>query len=169
MVAVHLGIGSNVGDRMGTIRRAVEALSTVGEIAAVSAIYETTPFGVTNQPDFLNCCVALDTPLLPADLLERTRGIERDLGRVAGPRWGPRTADIDILLYGGRSIRTRELIVPHPGLLHRAFVLVPLAEIAADQPIPGAGITVAEGLARLSREPDDVRRAAPPPGRRASP
>lgn len=169
MVAVHLGIGSNVGDRMEAIRRAVEALSKVGEIEALSSVYETAPFGVTDQPDFLNCCVALDTRIDPAELLERTRRIERELGRVVGPRWAPRTADIDILLYGGRSIRTPELVVPHPGLIQRAFVLVPLAEIAADQSIPGEEITVAEALARVAREPDDVRRVAPPPGRRASP
>ena len=168
MVAVQLGIGSNVGDRMTTLRRAVEALSTAGEILAMSSIYETAPFGVTDQPDFLNCCVELDTPLAPRELLMRTRGIERDLGRVAGPRWGPRTADIDILLYGHRSMRTPELVIPHPGLVKRAFVLVPLAEIAADRSIPGAGLTVAEALARVDRQPEDVRRVAAPPERRAS-
>ncbi len=169
MVPVHLGIGSNVGDRITTLRRAIEALSTAGEILATSSIYETTPFGVTDQPDFLNCCVKLDTRLAPRELLRRTRGIERELGRVAGPRWGPRTADIDILLYGDRSIRTPELVVPHPGLLERAFVLVPLAEIAADRAIPGAGVTVADALARVARQPDDVRRVAPPPRRRVAP
>jgi 2-amino-4-hydroxy-6-hydroxymethyldihydropteridine diphosphokinase len=169
MVAVHLGIGSNVGDRMTTLRRAVEALSTAGEILATSSIYETAPFGVTGQPDFLNCCVKLDTRLAPRELLERTRDIERELGRVAGSRWGPRTADIDILLYGDHSIRTPELVLPHPGLLQRAFVLVPLAEIAADQSIPEAHITVAEALRRVVRQPGDVRRVAPPPERRASP
>lgn len=168
MVAVHVGIGSNVGDRMTTLRRAVEALSTAGEILATSSIYETAPFGVTDQPDFLNCCIKLDTRLSPQELLERTRGIERELGRVSGPRWGPRTADIDILLYGDRSIRTLELVVPHPGLLQRAFVLVPLAEIAAGQSIPGADITVADALRRVARQPDDVRRVAPPPGRHVS-
>ncbi|MEO8632422.1 MAG: 2-amino-4-hydroxy-6-hydroxymethyldihydropteridine diphosphokinase [Chloroflexota bacterium] len=169
MVDVHLGIGSNVGDRMEMIRRAVEALSSVGQTRAVSSVYETTPFGVTDQPDFLNCCVALATELTPAELLARTRRIERDLGRVPGPRWGPRTVDIDLLLYGGRRVRARELVVPHLGLLERAFVLVPLAEIAADQPIPGSEITVAEALARVAREPGDVRRVAPPPGRHAAP
>lgn len=168
MVDVHLGIGSNVGDRMEMIRRAIEALSSVGQTRAVSSVYETTPFGVTDQPDFLNCCVALATELTPAELLARTRRIERDLGRLPGPRWGPRTVDIDLLLYGGRRVRTRELVVPHLGLLERAFVLVPLAEIAADQPIPGAEITVAEALARVAREPGDVRRVAPPPGRHAA-
>jgi len=169
MVVVQVGIGSNVGDRMTTIRRAVGALSTAGEILATSSIYETVPFGLTDQPDFLNCCVTLDTPLAPGELLERTRAIEHELGRVAGPRWGPRTADIDILLYGDRSVRTPELAVPHPGLLERAFVLVPLAEIAADQSIPGAHVTVAEALARVARKAGDVRRVAPPPERRAFP
>ena len=168
MVAVHLGLGSNIGDRMGSIVRAIEALASVGEITAVSSIYETAPFGVADQPAFLNCCVALETQLAAADLLGRTRRIERELGRVAGPRWGPRMADIDILLYGGRRVRTRELVVPHPGLLERAFVLVPLAEIAADRPIPGADINVGEALARVAREPGDVRRAAPPPERHAA-
>lgn len=169
MVAVHLGLGSNVGDRMGTIVRAVERLASIGEVTAVSSIYETAPFGVTDQPAFLNCCVALETRLAPAELLEQTRTIERELGRVAGPRWGPRTADIDVLLYGGRRVRTRELVVPHPGLLARAFVLVPLAEIAADRPIPGADVSVAGALARVAREPGDVRRVAPPPARHAAP
>jgi 2-amino-4-hydroxy-6-hydroxymethyldihydropteridine diphosphokinase len=169
MVPVHLGLGSNVGDRMGSIVRAVDGLASVGDITAVSSIYETAPFGVTDQPAFLNCCVTLQTRLAPAQVLERTRTIERDLGRVAGPRWGPRTIDIDILLYGERTVRTRELAVPHPGLLERAFVLVPLAEIAGDLPIPGAGVSVAAALARVAREPGDVRRVGPPPARRAAP
>ncbi len=169
MTSVHLGIGSNVGDRVTAIRRAVEALSKVGELVAASSIYETAPFGVTDQPEFLNCCVSLETPLAPRELLRRTRAIEQELGRVAGPRWGPRTVDIDILLYGDRSMRTPDLVVPHPGLLERAFVLVPLAEIAADRAIPGAGVTVADALARVARQPDDVRRVAPPPRRRVAP
>jgi 2-amino-4-hydroxy-6-hydroxymethyldihydropteridine diphosphokinase len=168
VATVHLGLGSNLGDRLTTLRRAVEELSTVGELLATSSIYETAPFGLTEQPAFLNSCVAIETRLTPREVLERTRAIEKALGRVDGPRWGPRAIDIDLLLYGDVGLTERDLVVPHPGLLKRAFALVPLAEIAADRVIPSTGLTVAEALARVARHPGDVRRAAAPPTRRAA-
>jgi 2-amino-4-hydroxy-6-hydroxymethyldihydropteridine diphosphokinase len=168
VATVHLGLGSNLGDRLTTLRRAVDELALVGDLLAASSIYETAPFGVTAQPPFLNSCVAIETRLAPREVLERTRAIEKALGRVAGPRWGPRAIDIDILLCGDVILSEPDLVVPHPGLLERAFVLVPLAEIASDRVIPPAGLTVAEALARVARHPGDVRRAAAPPARRAA-
>jgi 2-amino-4-hydroxy-6-hydroxymethyldihydropteridine diphosphokinase len=168
MAVVHLGLGSNLGERLTTLRRGVDELSIVGEILATSSIYETAPFGVSSQPDFLNCCVAIETPLAPREILERTRSIEKALGRVDGPRWGPRAIDIDLLLYGDVRLNEPDLVLPHPGLLERAFVLVPLAEIGSDRVIPSTGLTVADALARVARRPGDVRRAAPPATRRTS-
>jgi 2-amino-4-hydroxy-6-hydroxymethyldihydropteridine diphosphokinase len=169
MAVVHLGLGSNLGDRLTMLRRAVDELTTVGELVVMSSIYETAPFGVSAQPEFLNCCVAIRTRLTPHEVLERTRHIERALGRVDGPRWGPRTIDIDVLLYDDSIVHDPDLIVPHPGLMERAFVLVPLAEIAGDRVIPGTAVTVAGALDRLARRPQDVRRAFPPSVRRAFP
>lgn len=159
MAVVHLGLGSNLGDRLTMLRQAIDELSIVGELLAMSSIYETAPFGVTAQGEFLNCCVTIETRLTPREVLERTRSIELALGRVDGPRWGPRAIDIDLLLYGDVSLAEPDLIVPHPGLLERAFVLVPLAEIAPDRLIPSTGLTVADALARLQRRPGDVRPA----------
>jgi 2-amino-4-hydroxy-6-hydroxymethyldihydropteridine diphosphokinase len=167
MAVVHLGLGGNLGERLTMLRRAIDELSIVGELLAASSIYETAPFGVSAQPEFLNCCVAIETHLAPREVLERTRGIERALGRVDGPRWGPRAIDIDLLLYGDVSVTEPDLVVPHPGLLERAFVLVPLAEIAADRLIPSTGMTVADALARVARRPGDVRPV--PAARRTSP
>jgi 2-amino-4-hydroxy-6-hydroxymethyldihydropteridine diphosphokinase len=168
VATVHLGLGSNLGDRLTTLRRAVDELSNVGELLAASSIYETAPFGVTAQPSFLNSCVAIETRLTPREVLERTRAIEKALGRVDGPRWGPRGIDVDLLLYGDAILTEPDLVVPHPGLLERAFVLVPLAEIASDRVIPSTGLTVADALARVARHPGDVRRAAAPPTRRGA-
>ena len=131
---VFLGLGSNVGDRLRQIERAIEALaSTPGvELVARSRIYETEPWGHREQPRFLNTVVEIRTALPPLELLRKLQEIEKALGRRLRERWGPREIDLDLLLYGDRVICDDELHVPHPHLHERAFVLVPLAELAPD-------------------------------------
>jgi 2-amino-4-hydroxy-6-hydroxymethyldihydropteridine diphosphokinase len=141
----YVGVGSNLGDREGTIRAAVAALPGV---VAVSELRETDPVGVTEQPAFLNGAVALETRLSPRDLLEALLAVERDLGRERRERWGPRTIDLDLLLYGGQTIDEPGLTVPHPRLHERRFALEPLAELDPELVVPGRG-TVADLLAEL--------------------
>jgi 2-amino-4-hydroxy-6-hydroxymethyldihydropteridine diphosphokinase len=132
---VYLGLGSNVGDRVGNLRAALEKLRSCGDVIAISPIYETEPVEFTRQPDFLNCAVALETEKMPKQLMSAILEIERSLGRkrTKGSRVkGPRTIDIDILLFGSSVIRSAGLTVPHPAMHERAFVLVPLAEIAPE-------------------------------------
>ncbi|MGH2499570.1 MAG: 2-amino-4-hydroxy-6-hydroxymethyldihydropteridine diphosphokinase [Candidatus Limnocylindria bacterium] len=170
MNVVHLGLGANVGDRAGALSAAVAALSEAGRVTATSSLYETAPWGRADQPPFLNACCAVETELAPLALREATAGLEERLGRRGRERWGPREIDLDILLFGSWIVRAEGLTVPHPRLLERAFALEPLAEIAADAPIPGAGLSVGEALRRLRRDPGDVRRTEDPrwPGRRAA-
>nr|WP_218628012.1 2-amino-4-hydroxy-6-hydroxymethyldihydropteridine diphosphokinase [Sporosarcina sp. E16_8] len=127
-----MSIGSNIGDRYHHLREAVRALH-VHEgltVTSVSSVYETVPVGFTNQADFLNMVVCVETGLAAHDLLEVCKNIEHGLGRIRTIRWGPRTADLDILLYNNDNIKTENLIVPHPRMHERAFVLIPLLEIA---------------------------------------
>ena len=134
MTKVYLSLGSNMGDRQGYLQRAVEALKqlTDTEVEAVSSYYETAAWGLTDQADFLNLALALETQLPAESLLSACQAIEKDLDRVRHEHWGPRTVDIDILLYGQEIWETEHLIVPHPFMTQRAFVLVPLIEIAKD-------------------------------------
>ncbi len=127
---VYLGLGSNLGDRMRNLTLAVERLSQKVDVAGISSIYETKPFGYEDQPLFLNAVVAAVTELAPAELLDFVKQIEGYLGRKPAFRNAPRPIDIDILLYGDLVIQTSDLTIPHPGIAERAFVLVPLAEIA---------------------------------------
>ncbi|MDR5683119.1 MAG: 2-amino-4-hydroxy-6-hydroxymethyldihydropteridine diphosphokinase [Armatimonadota bacterium] len=146
---VFLSLGSNLGDREANLRRAVALLSEHG-VAVVqrSAVYETAPVGRTDQPPFCNMVVEARTSLAPRALLERLQAIERTLGRVRAQRWGPRTIDIDILLYGDRAVAESDLQIPHPRMRDRAFVLVPLAAIAPDLELPD-GTRIAELLPRV--------------------
>lgn len=141
---VFVGLGSNVGDRLEHLRAAVAALrSTSGvEVVRTSSVYETAPVG-PDQPLFLNAVVELRTGREARRLLERLKGIERELGRTPGPRWGPREIDLDLLVYGQDVIDEEAVRVPHPELGSRAFVLVPLAEIAPDVDVPGLGVVSA--------------------------
>jgi len=125
----YVGVGTNLGDRERNVEGALEALSDLGTIAAVSTLYRTAPWGKTDQPWFLNGVVALETQHAPRDLLDALRAIERRLGRTEGERWGPRVIDLDLLVYDDRAIDEPGLRVPHPHLHERAFVLVPLAEL----------------------------------------
>jgi 2-amino-4-hydroxy-6-hydroxymethyldihydropteridine diphosphokinase len=147
----YVGLGANLGDRLATLRRALEVLrATAGiDVARVSAFRETAPVGFTDQPDFLNGAVALDTELAPRALLQRLLEIERELGRTrTGPRFGPRTIDLDLLLYGEVELDEPGLTVPHPRLHERRFALEPLAELEPALVVPGRG-PVADLLAEL--------------------
>ena len=145
MTLAYVGLGSNLGDREALIRRAAEAIGAV----RLSTIRETEPWGLEEQPPYLNAVAEVETSLSPRRLLDRLLDVERQLGRErGGPRWGPRTIDLDLLLYGGQVIDEPGLRVPHPYLLERRFVLEPLAELIPAQRIPGNG-TVSEALAGL--------------------
>ncbi|MBI2755484.1 MAG: 2-amino-4-hydroxy-6-hydroxymethyldihydropteridine diphosphokinase [Chloroflexi bacterium] len=134
---VYLGLGSNLGDRAGNLLDGLAALSEVGHVGACSSVYESEPWGDTDQPPFLNLCCALDTDLAPLDLLDQAQRAEQRLGRVPSRRWGPRTLDIDLLVLPGTVFDHPRLRIPHPFLARRAFVLVPLAEIAPDLRVTG--------------------------------
>lgn len=145
---VYLGLGSNMGDREANIARAVELIDRLDrvEVCAVSSLYETEPRMYTAQPDFLNACAKIRTDLAARNLLDELLAIERAVGRVRRVDNGPRTIDLDILLYGDRVIEQEGLAIPHPGLPERAFVLRPLAEIASEVVHPQSGESVADLL-----------------------
>lgn len=148
-VEAYLGVGSNLGRREQHLARAVRKLRSAGEIAAVSGLYESAPVGVTDQPFFLNIVVCLRTALDPNALLQAMLRIEKEGGRVRTFPGGPRTIDVDLLLYGDRVVRDEELLVPHPRMVERAFVLAPLLELEPRLVEPGTGRPYAEYLSRL--------------------
>jgi 2-amino-4-hydroxy-6-hydroxymethyldihydropteridine diphosphokinase len=136
VTTAYVGLGANLGDREATIRAAVAALPGV---VAVSTLLETDPVGKTDQPRFLNGVAALETELSAGELLDVLLSVERSLGRERRERWGPRTIDLDLLLYGDETIDEPGLTVPHPRMHERRFVLEPLAEVARGLVIPGRG------------------------------
>jgi 2-amino-4-hydroxy-6-hydroxymethyldihydropteridine diphosphokinase len=150
MTNAFVGIGSNLGDREAALRRAVELLAAEEriEVVAVSELRETEPVGPVEQGLFLNGAVRLATELPPRELLERLLAIERRLGRVRTERFGPRTIDLDLLVYGEQVIDEPGLTIPHPRLHERRFALDPLAELAPDLVIPGRG-SISALLAKL--------------------
>jgi 2-amino-4-hydroxy-6-hydroxymethyldihydropteridine diphosphokinase len=170
-VTGHLGLGSNLGDRRAALQAAVAALARRGvAVIASSSTYETDPVGeVLDQPAFLNACVAVETDLEPEALLDACKDVERELGREpGGPRHGPRPVDVDVLLLGDVEHRSERLTVPHPELLRRRFVLVPLLELDLGLRLP-SGESAADALAALPVA-EGVRRAGPPlavPARRS--
>jgi 2-amino-4-hydroxy-6-hydroxymethyldihydropteridine diphosphokinase len=129
---VYLSLGSNVGDRAGNLKAAIDRLRTLGEVSAVSSFYETEPVEFTAQAWFLNCAVTLETDKTPKDLLAGILDVEQQLGRRRGQKKGPRIIDIDILLFGNSIVEESGLTIPHPSMQERRFVLEPLAEIAPD-------------------------------------
>jgi 2-amino-4-hydroxy-6-hydroxymethyldihydropteridine diphosphokinase len=147
----YVGLGANLGPKEVTILRAVDLLGAAEGVTLLelSQLRETEPVGVVDQPPFLNGAVALETTLSPLELLELLLGIEQELGRVRGEdRWGPRTIDLDLLVYGDKVVDEPGLRVPHPLLHERKFALEPLAELEPDLDVPGLG-KVSEALARL--------------------
>jgi 2-amino-4-hydroxy-6-hydroxymethyldihydropteridine diphosphokinase len=165
----YIGLGSNLADPRAQVLRAIAELAEIPgcTLCRRSSLYATAPVGPVDQPDFVNAAAAIATPLAPAELLAALQGIERAHGRVRdGARWGPRTLDLDLLVYGELMLRAPDLELPHPEIRHRAFVLVPLAEIAPESLlIPGQGhlFDLLDGL----RDPPMVRLipdADPPTG-----
>jgi 2-amino-4-hydroxy-6-hydroxymethyldihydropteridine diphosphokinase len=145
-----LGLGSNLGDRLGFFRRAARELAAHGEIASVSALYETLAVGPA-QPDYLNAALRFRTSLAPPALLELQLAIERQCGRVRLERWGPRTLDVDLLFISGRTVDMPGLVVPHRELTRRAFALLPLLDVAAEARDPMTGQRYADVVAGLDR------------------
>lgn len=172
-IIAYLGLGANLGQREANLREAIFSLSggrgnryatgagaTEGsqpqgaevrpappatiEVLRASSVYETAPWGYTSQPDFLNCVLEVRTSLSPRRLLDLVKGLEQEMGRQPGVRYGPRLIDVDILLYGETTVDLPDLKIPHPGLPQRAFVLVPLAELAPGLVHPTLGITIGE-------------------------
>ena len=139
--SAFVGIGSNLGDREGNLRQAIELLSAEDgiDVVAVSEIRETDPVGPVEQGPFLNGAVRIETGLAPRELLERLLAVEGRLGRVRRERWGPRTIDLDLLLYGDDVVDEPGLTVPHPRLHERRFALEPLSDLAPSLEIPGKG------------------------------
>ena len=157
MTQAWLALGGNVGDSRGILDRAVTLLcdGKAVRLTARSSDYRTPPWGFKYQPPFINLCIAVETTLAPRDLLAHAQSVELQLGRDRAheKRWGPRTADIDIIAYGGLTVHELGLTVPHPRLFERAFVLLPLAEIAPDLVIGGRSVReAAAGVDRAGIE-----------------
>jgi 2-amino-4-hydroxy-6-hydroxymethyldihydropteridine diphosphokinase len=148
---VYLGLGSNLGDRAATLAAALQKLDSPElRLTRASGLYETEPMGLREQPWFLNQVAEFQTTLFPRQLLQRTKKIENELGRKRGVRNGPRTLDIDILLFGSTIVRSEELEIPHPRFRERRFVLAPLAELNPDLRDPVSGQQVKALLAGLA-------------------
>ncbi|MFP5254668.1 MAG: 2-amino-4-hydroxy-6-hydroxymethyldihydropteridine diphosphokinase [Acidimicrobiia bacterium] len=152
MTRAFLGMGSNLGDRAGHLRRAVAALA---DVVAVSPVYETEPVGGPEQGAYLNLVVELDTALDARGLLAEGRRLEGAAGRVREERWGPRTLDVDVLWVDGEQVADHDLVVPHPRMRERRFVLAPLADLAPDL-VSGADLAAATGVVERLGQLEDL-------------
>ncbi len=144
----YISLGSNLGERERNISKGIELLAgEFGEIKRQSNVYETEAWGEPKQPPFLNCVVCMDTQKTPDELLKTTKAIEQSAGRIeSSDRWSPRVLDLDILVYGDKIVNQPDLIIPHPLMAKRKFVLIPLSEIAAQVKVPGHHMTVRDLL-----------------------
>jgi len=152
MVTAYIALGANLGDRAATLNTAIERLGALGTVEAVSPFLDTEPVGYTQQPRFLNAVARLRTSLPPRDLLRALLGIEQALGRVRAVRWGPRTLDLDLLLYDDVVIDEPGLVVPHPRLHERRFVLEPLAALAPALAHPVLGRSIGQLLVDIGHD-----------------
>ncbi len=159
MHLAYIGFGSNIGDRLSYIQNAINSLSEVEEIALkqISSLYKTAPVGYETQADFLNGIVAINTCLAPHNLLYTLKDIETTVGRQHCTRWGPREIDMDVLIYGDLILRTPDLVIPHPEMHLRRFVLAPLAEIAPDLVHPVFKESIQTLLSRLEDDKSVVK------------
>lgn len=152
MSRLYLSLGSNLNERYANLRRAIALLREHMSVTAISPVYATEPWGDKNQPPFLNICVAASTALAPHDVLHLIKSIEQEMGRQPSHRWGPRLIDIDIIFYDNLVLQDEALIIPHPRLAERAFVLAPLADLIPDFRHPQMGETVQELLDRVGAD-----------------